>query len=143
MKKPANKESILFVCTHNSARSQMAEGLVNAFFKDRFEAYSGGTKPSAVNPRAVKALAELDIDISKNKAKNLKQFQGKKFDYIVTLCWSAKEECPYFPGAKEYIHEGFENPSEFRGTENEIMAGFRRVRDELREWLRIFASEHR
>jgi len=141
MDRPAGRKTILFVCTHNSARSQMAEGLVNAFHKDGHVAYSAGTKPTAVNPHAVKAMAELDIDISKNKAKNLKQFRGKKFDYVITLCDSAKEECAYFPRAKEYVHAGFDNPSEFQGTENQIMAGFRRVRDELREWLRTFIHE--
>ena len=130
------KKMVLFVCTHNSARSQMAEGMMNAFYGDRYTAYSAGTSPSAVNPHALKALAEIDVDISKNRSKGVPVFAGKKFDYVVTVCDSAKEQCPFFPGSKKYLHASFDNPSEFRGTEKEVMANFRRIRDGIREWMK-------
>lgn len=130
------KKKVLFVCTHNSARSQMAEGMLNAFYADRYAAYSAGTHPTAVNPHAVKVLAEIDVDISSNRSKTIDSFKGRKFDYVVTVCDNAKKECPFFPGAKKYLHASFDNPSEFRGTEKEIMAKFRRVRDEIRDWMK-------
>lgn len=130
------KKSVLFVCTHNSARSQMAEGLMNAFYGDNFVAFSAGTNPSAVNPYAVKVMEEIDIDISKHRSKGLGEFAGAKFDYAVSVCDKAKEECAYFPGAKKYMHSSFDNPSEFTGSEKQILAGFRRVRDEIREWIK-------
>jgi arsenate reductase (thioredoxin) len=137
------KKSVLFVCTHNSARSQMAQGLMNAFYGDMYDAYSAGTYPSAVNPYAIKVMAEMDIDISKQRAKGLTEYSGVKFDYIVTVCDKAKEECAYFPGAKKYLHSSFDNPSEFSGSEKQILAGFRRVRDEIREWIKKnFVSRH-
>lgn len=130
------KKTILFVCTHNSARSQMAEGLMNAFYGDRFFACSAGTHPTALNPHAVKVLAELDVDISTQRSKGLDAFAGKKFDYVVTVCGRAKEGCVVFPGAKKYLHASFDNPSGFSGSEKQILAGFRRVRDEIREWIK-------
>jgi len=137
------KKKILFVCTHNSARSQIAEGLMNAFYGDRYAAYSAGTNPSAVNPYAIKVMEEIDIDISKQRSKGLGAFSGIKFDYAVTVCDKAKKECAYFPGAKKYLHSSFDNPSEFSGSEKQILAGFRRVRDEIREWIKKnFVSEH-
>lgn len=137
------KKSVLFVCTHNSARSQMAEGLMNAFYGDRYEAYSAGTSPSAVNPYSIKVMEEVDIDISRQRSKGLGEYSGIKFDYVVTVCDKAKEECATIPGAKKYLHASFDNPSEFSGTEKQILAGFRRVRDEIREWIKKnFISEH-
>ncbi len=130
------KKTVLFVCTHNSARSQMAEGMMNAFYGDWYAAYSAGTHPTAVNPHAVKVLSEIDVDISGNRSKAVDVFAGQKFDYVVTVCDNAKKECPVFPGAKKYISASFENPSEFRGTEKEVMAKFRGVRDEIREWMK-------
>ncbi|MFZ2454980.1 MAG: arsenate reductase ArsC [Candidatus Altiarchaeia archaeon] len=129
------KERVLFVCTHNSARSQMAEGLMNALHADRYDAYSAGTHPAAVNPHSIKALAEIGIDISKSRAKGLGEYAGQKFDYVVTVCGGAQEECPFFPGAKKQIHAGFDDPSAVKGSEEEIMAAFRRARDEIKEWM--------
>ncbi|MFZ2456325.1 MAG: arsenate reductase ArsC [Candidatus Altiarchaeia archaeon] len=137
------KKRVLFICTHNSARSQMAEGLMNAFYGDRYIAYSAGTYPAAVNPYTTRVMDEIDIDISKQRAKNVAEYSGEKFDYVVTVCDKAKEECAYFPGAKKYLHASFDNPSEFSGSEKQILAGFRRVRDEIREWIKKnFVSEH-
>ncbi len=129
------KKKVLFICTHNSARSQMAEGLLNHLYGSIYEAYSAGTSPSGVNPFAVKVLKEIGIDISKNKSKSIKEFEGMKFDLVVTVCDSAKEECPYFPGGKEYIHKSFPDPSAYKGSEEEKLEFFRKVRDEIKKWI--------
>jgi len=135
------KKKVLFICTHNSARSQMAEGFVNSLLGDRYEGYSAGIEPTKVNPYAVKAMAELGIDISKHRSKSIEEFRGKNFDYVVTVCESAKETCPFFPG-EELIHKDFEDPSEFRGIEEEILEKVRRVRDEIKDWiLGVFSKE--
>lgn len=128
------KKKVLFICTHNSARSQMAEGFLNALYGDRYEAYSAGIEPDRVNPYAVKVMTEIGIDISKQRSKSIEEFRGKNFDYVVTVCDQAKEACPFFPGGKIF-HKGFENPSEFKGTEDEILAKVRRVRDEIKDWI--------
>ena len=109
------KQKVLFICTHNSARSQMAEGLLNALYGDRYEAYSAGTQPTEVNPYAIKVMAEMGIDISKHRSKSVEEFRGKKFDYVVTVCDHAKETCPFFPGGEKYLHQGFKDPSDLRG----------------------------
>ena len=126
-------QKILFICTHNSARSQMAEGLMRALFGNKFESYSAGTVATGVNPLAIKVMAEIGIDISHHRSKSVEEFRGWKFDYVVTVCDQAKETCPFFPGAKEYLHKGFEDPSQYRG--NEALEKFRKVRDEIKEWL--------
>jgi len=129
------KKKVLFICTHNSARSQMAEGLLRSLYGERYEVYSAGTQPSGVNAYAIKVMAELGIDISTHRSKGVNEFCGMKFDYVVTVCDHAKETCPFHPGGKRYLHKGFENPVEFRGTDDEILAGFRRVRDEIKHWI--------
>jgi len=128
------KETVLFVCTHNSARSQMAEGFLNALHGDRYEAHSAGIKPTKANPYAVKVMAEAGIDISKQRSKSIEEFRGKIFDYVVTVCDDAKEACPFFPGDK-ILHKGFRDPSRFKGTDDEILKKARHVRDEIRDWL--------
>ncbi len=133
--KREDKKRVLFLCTHNSARSQMAEGLLRDLYGDRFDALSAGTQPSRVNPYAVRAMKELGIDISGHKSKSIDNFVGDKFDYVVTVCSSAKESCPALPGAYRLIHKGFVDPSKFRGKDEEILYGFRKVRDEIRNWL--------
>ena len=129
------KKKVLFICTHNSARSQMAEGLIGTLYPDRYEPYSAGTEPSGVNPYAVKVMAELGIDIQSHRSKHLDEFFGMDIDYVITVCDHAKQTCPFFPGGQEFIHRGFEDPAAFSGSEEQKMATFRRVRDEIREWI--------
>jgi len=129
------KQKVLFICTHNSARSQMAEAFLNTLFPEHYEAYSAGTHPGKLNPYVVKALQEIGIDISKNRTKSIDEFKGKRFDIVVTVCDQAKEECPYFPYAIQYIHKGFEDPSTFTGTDEEILKKVRKLRDEIEEWI--------
>ncbi len=135
------KLRVLFICTHNSARSQMAEGLLNNLFGDRYQAFSAGTEPSAVNPLAVMVMKEIGIDISHHRSKSIKEFEGEEFDYVITVCDRAKEECPYFSGGKRYVHESFPDPSHYRGSEEEKIEFFRHVRDQIKGWIEdIFGS---
>jgi arsenate reductase len=131
----AVKERVLFICTNNSARSQMAEAILRNLYGDRYEAYSAGTNPSGLNPYAVKVMDEIGIDISGQRSKGMDEFEGVNFDYVVTLCDQAKEACPFYPGGKRYIHRGFEDPSGIKGTEEEKLANFRKVRDQIKEWI--------
>jgi arsenate reductase (thioredoxin) len=129
------KKSVLFICVHNSARSQMAEGLVNALYADRFAAVSGGTAATRVHPGAVKAMAEIGIDISGHRSKSIDEFEGRRFDHVVMVCDEKQTDCPFFPGGKEYLHHAFDDPAACTGTDEEILACFRRVRDEIRAWI--------
>ena len=129
------KKKVLFICTHNSARSQMAEGFLNVISGDKYEAYSAGTEPTKVNAHAIKVMAEIGIDISKYRSKSIEEFRGENFDYVVTVCDHAREACPFFPG-EEILHKGFEDPSKFKGTEDQTLSKTRRVRDEIRDWIR-------
>ena len=126
---------VLFVCTHNSARSQMAEGLLRDRAGDRFEVTSAGTEATHVRPLAIRAMAEIGIDISGQESKTLARYLGEPFDYVIMVCDDANEACPFFPGAKKRLHWSFEDPSRAEGPENERLAFFRRVRDEI--WKRI------
>jgi len=112
----------------------MAEGFLNALKEDRYEAYSVGIEPSRINPYAVKAMAEVGIDISTHRSKSIEEFRGESFDYVVTVCDLAKEACPFFPGER-ILHKDFEDPSEFKGTEDEILEKVRDVRDEIKDWI--------
>lgn len=132
------KQRILFLCTHNSCRSQMAEGLVNHYLGDRFQAFSAGTEATRVNPLASQVLAELGIDISHHSSKILTDFDGQPFDYVITLCGDANEKCPLFFGGVERIHMGFSDPSKATGTDEEVLQEFRRVRDEIKTKLLEF-----
>ena len=134
------KQRILFLCTHNSCRSQMAEGLINHDLGDRFQAFSAGTEATRVNPLASQVLAELGIDISSHRSKTLDEFAGEQFDYVITLCGSANEQCPLFVGGVERIHIGFDDPSRLPGTPEEVLPEFRRVRDEIRHKLTDFLT---
>jgi arsenate reductase len=128
-------KKILFICTHNSARSQMAEALVNTFHSEKYKASSAGTEKTSVNQHVVKVLSEIGIDTSELKSKKINEFEDKKFDIVVTVCNRAKEKCPFFPGDK-IIHKNFADPSKFSGTEEQIMNQTRKVREEIKEWLR-------
>ena len=134
------KQRILFLCTHNSCRSQMAEGLANHFLGDRFRAFSAGTEATQVNPQAIKVLAELGIDMSSQRSKTLDEFVGQSFDCVVTLCGDANEKCPLFFGGVQRIHQGFDDPSRLKGSEEDLLPEFRRVRDEIKEWLVRYVS---
>ncbi|MEM2106454.1 MAG: arsenate reductase ArsC [Candidatus Bathyarchaeia archaeon] len=129
------KEKVLFICTHNSARSQMAEGLLRSLYGDFYEVYSAGTEPTSLNPYAVMVMAEIGIDISKQRSKSISEFLGAKFDFVVTVCDQAKEKCPYFPMGGKRLHKSFQDPTTFRGSEDEILEGFRNVRDQIKEWV--------
>jgi arsenate reductase len=113
----------------------MAEGLVKTLYPDRYEVFSAGTEPSGVNPYAVKVMAEIGIDISRNRAKGLNEFLNMEFDYVVTVCDHARQTCPFFPGGKELLHQGFEDPAAFDGSDEKKMAMFRRVRDQIQSWI--------
>ncbi len=128
------KKRVLFICTHNSARSQMAEGILRALYPERYDAYSAGVEPSEVDPHAVTVMEEMGIDISQYRAKSIQEFRNEFFDYVVTVCDQAKESCPFFPRGK-IIHKSFSDPSQFKGTEEEILSEFRKVRDEIRDWI--------
>jgi len=125
------KKRILFLCTHNSCRSQMAEGLVNHYLGDRFEAYSAGTEATRVNPLAAQVLTELGIDISGHYSKTFHQFADQQFDFVITLCGSANEQCPLFFGGVQRVHIGFDDPSQLPGAPEQVLPEFRRVRDEI------------
>ena len=124
---------VLFICTRNSSRSQMAEALVNHGLAGSFEAFSAGTEPSFVNPLAIAVMQELGIDISQKRSKGLEEFAGQKFDYVITLCSQADETCPVFFGGTQKIHMGFPDPAGFTGTDAEKLGAFRKVRDQIRE----------
>jgi len=129
------KKTVLFICVHNSARSQIAEGLVNALHGDRFEAVSGGTEATRVHPAAIEAMAEIGIDISGHYSKSIDVFEGRRFDSVVMVCDDKQTDCPFFPGGKDYIHHAFDDPAACTGTEAEVLACFRKSRDEIRAWI--------
>src|SRR5215212_9884330 len=122
---------VLFLCTHNSARSQMAEGLLRQLGKGRFEVFSAGTEATHVRPLAIKAMADLGIDISGQRSKVLTEYLGEPFDYVITVCDQANESCPVFPGAKNRLHWSFPDPSRASGTVEEQLAVYRKVRDAI------------
>ena len=129
------KKKVLFICTHNSARSQMAESFLRELYGNRFDAYSAGTHPSRVNPYAMEVMKEKNIDLSNHTSKSIDQFREMEFDYVVTVCDGAKETCPVFPNGKKFLHRRFEDPAQGTGGEVEKRALFRRVRDEINSWI--------
>ncbi len=135
MRQINKKKKVLFICTHNSARSQMAEGLLKHFHGDRYDVYSAGTDPTKVNPYAIKVMEEIGIDISKNYSKNIDKFLNDDFEFVITVCDRANEFCPFFPGGKKRLHKSFEDPSEFEGSNQEKLDVFRQIRDEIKEWI--------
>jgi arsenate reductase len=132
------KKKVLFLCTGNSCRSQMADGIVNHDFAGRIEAFSAGTEPHGLNPKAVQVMAEIGMDISGNSSDHISRFEGQPFDYVITLCGDANEKCPLFFGGVQRLHMGFEDPPKATGSEEEVMAVYRRVRDEIRKTMREF-----
>jgi len=138
------KTRVLFLCTGNSCRSHMAEGFLRALGGDRFGAFSAGAKPAGhVHPLAVKAMAEVGIDISSHTSKSLDAYDGQKFDYLITVCDSAREACPTYAGAENQLHWSFDDPARALGGDEEKMAVFRRVRDEIRARVEEFCSRER
>ena len=131
------KTRVLFICTANAARSQMAEGLLRARYGDRYEVYSAGTRQSKVSMRATMVMQEIGIDISGHQSKTLASMSGISFDLAVTLCDNAHAVCPVVPNAKKTIHHGFADPHLTMGTEEETLDGYRRVRDEIATWIDI------
>jgi arsenate reductase len=129
------KKNILFLCTHNSCRSQMAEALANHFLGDRCQAFSAGTEATRVNPLALRVLNELDIDTSPLRSKTMDEFAGQTFNHVVTLCGDANEKCPLFFGGVERMHMRFSDPSRLTGSEEALLPEFRRVRDEIKDWI--------
>ena len=128
------KKKVLFLCTHNSCRSQMAEGLLNSIYGTRFIAYSAGIKPTNVNPYAIEVMKEIGIDISKHYSKSIEDFKDSNFNFVVTVCDNAKETCPFFPG-KKILHKSFEDPAKINGSIEEILNLFRKIRDEIKTWI--------
>ena len=135
------KKSVLILCTGNSARSQMAEGLLRHDAGERFEVFSAGTHPTAVRPEAVAVMGELGIDISSHWSKAVDAFAGRAFDYVITVCDNARESCPVFGGGTQRLHWPFEDPAAVQGAPEERQAAFRKIRDQIRKRLREFVKE--
>jgi arsenate reductase len=129
-----NKKRVLFLCTNNSCRSQMAEGLLNTMYSGKYEACSAGIEPTRINPYAVKVMKEIGVDLSNYRSKSIDVFQGDKFDYVVTVCNHARQVCPFFPG-RQLIHKSFEDPAVFDGSVDDILNKYRKVRDEIKSWI--------
>ena len=131
----SQKKSVLFICTHNAARSQMAEAIINKLYGDRYTAFSAGTDPTQIDPFVVLVMKEIDIDVSNYRSKVLNIFKDSNLDYVITLCDQAKESCPYFPGGNLHLHRGFPDPSELKGRSEDVINGYRRIRDEIKNWI--------
>jgi arsenate reductase len=136
-----NKKRVLILCTGNSARSQIAEGLLRAKAGDRFEVFSAGTRPVGLNPNAVAAMRAVGIDISHHRSKSVDEFAGQQFDYVITVCDNAKESCPIFPGEGQRIHHSFEDPAAV--SEQQQLEAFRQVRDDISKWLTDFIRNNK
>jgi arsenate reductase len=138
-----SKKKVLILCTGNSARSQMAEGILRQDGGEQFEVHSAGVKPSAVRPEAIQVMSEIGIDISSHRSKSVEEFVGQQFDYAITVCDNAKETCPIFPGKTERIHQSFEDPpAPGVADEATTVAIFRSVRDEIRAWMKTFIASN-
>ena len=135
------KKKILVLCTGNSARSQMGEGLFRAESRGGFEVFSAGTKPSSVRPEAIAVMQEIGIDISGQRSKSVDEFSGQSIDYVVTVCDHARDSCPMFPAGTERIHWSLEDPAAVQGSEEERMGAFRRIRDQIHERVKTFIRD--
>jgi arsenate reductase (thioredoxin) len=136
------KKRVLFLCTGNSARSQMAEGLLRSIAGDRYDVFSAGTQPKGLHPLSIEAMREVHIDISSQTSKDVATFNGQKFDYVITVCDRAKQACPVFPGATP-IHWGFDDPAEATRSREAQLKTFERVRDEILSRIRVFVIENK
>jgi arsenate reductase len=134
------KQRVIFVCTHNSARSQMAEGLLRHLAGDQYEVFSAGTVATQVNPLAIKAMAEKGIDISRHTSDHIDKYMGMEFDYVITVCDNAKETCPYFPTNKTQWHWSLEDPAAAAGTDEERLNKFREIRDQIEKQLVVLLA---
>ena len=134
------KKKLLVLCTGNSARSQMAEGLLRHEGGDRFDVFSAGTKPSRVRPEAIAAMGDIGIDISGHRSKSVDEFVGQDLEYVITVCDNAKETCPVFPGTVKRLHWPFEDPAAVEGPENVRLAAFRKVRDQIHGRIMVFLN---
>ena len=134
------KKRVLFLCTHNSARSQIAEGLLRKMAGERFEVFSAGTQKTRVQPLAIEAMRKIGIDISGHRSTTLAELTGEHFDYVITVCDSANESCPIFPGTTERIHWSFEDPTAATGTDEERLRVFETVRNAIQQRLRTFLT---
>lgn len=132
----ATNPTILVLCTGNSARSQMAEGLLRSHLGGRFDVVSAGTQPSIVRPEAIAVLAEVGIDISGNRSKSVNEFDGRDIDYVLTVCDNAKENCPYFPAKTRLVHHAFDDPAEIEGDPETRVEAFRNVRDKIEVYIK-------
>jgi arsenate reductase len=133
-----SKQRVLILCTGNSARSQMAEGLLRHLAGERFEVFSAGTKPVGLNANAVKVMSEVGIDIANHRSKSVDEFAGQRFDYVITVCDNAKEACPFFAGGGQRVHHSFQDPA--AAPEEQQLESFRVVRDQISTWLRQFVA---
>jgi arsenate reductase len=136
----SGQKSVLILCTANSARSQMAEGLLRHDAGNRFEVASAGVEPSRVRPEAIEVMREIGIDISEHRSKSVDEFRGQDFDYVITVCDHANERCPIFPAATQRIHWSFEDPAAVPGDNDARLDKFRQIRDEIRHRLRLFTA---
>jgi arsenate reductase (thioredoxin) len=135
-----DRRRVIFVCTHNSARSQMAEGMLRAWGGERFEVFSAGTEATRVRPEAIAAMREIGIDISGQTSKTLEPYLGERFDWLVTVCDQAREACPTLPGAANQVHWDIDDPSAVEGDDEARLRAFRGARDRLRDRIRMFVS---
>ncbi len=137
------KTRVLFICTGNSCRSQMAEGLLRLSGRDAVEAFSAGIDPKPVHPLAIRTMADIDIDISRHRSKGLEEFLDQDFDFVISVCARAAEQCPTWPRSREQIRWHFDDPVEASGTEEHKLAVFRRVRNEIRQRISLFLLANR
>ena len=130
-----NKKKVIFICRHNSARSQLAEGLLKSLYGKRYEVFSAGSEPTEVSPYAKIVMSEIGLEITNLRSKSIDEFVGSEFDYIVTVCDSLQAFCPAFPGKGEQIHKSFEDPAAVEGSEDKKLYEFRKSRNEIKSWI--------
>jgi len=135
------RKKVLFICKNNSARSQMAEGLLKSLYSE-YDVHSAGSNPRTINPLAIKVMEEIGIDISNNRSKSIREFNGIIFDSVITLCDGEDDTCPIFTLGKSYLHKSFQDPKAFDGTDNQKLGAFRRIRDEIRDWVKENFHDH-